>query len=98
MAPRRSRRRNSMSTHRRGETKLSFTRAGDCMRFIVPLLALLLLGHTAQADSGAVIVTTSGKVAERDQSLAMDAAQNRLRAAGWEFVSKPLTSKEVQAV
>lgn len=68
------------------------------MRFIVPLLALLLLGHTALADSGTVIVTTSGKVAERDQSLAMDAAQNRLRAAGWEFVSKPLTSKEVQAV
>src|SRR6185436_15217995 len=27
-----------------------------------------------------------------------DAVQNRLRAAGWEFTSKPLTPKETQAV
>ncbi len=70
------------------------------MRLIGLFLASLitLVCHTALADSGAVIVTASGKVAERDRSLALDATQNRLRQAGWEFTSKPLTAKEVQAV
>src|SRR6188474_3831042 len=69
------------------------------MRLIVfALTSLLLVGHTARADSGAVIVTATGKVAERDRSLAEDATEKRLRDAGWEFTSKPLSPKEVQAV
>ena len=70
------------------------------MRSIVPFLALFLalLGRTALADPGALIVSTSGKVAERDRSLAMDAAENRLRAAGWEFSSQRLTSREIETV
>jgi hypothetical protein len=68
------------------------------MRSIAVLLTLLLIRHTALADSATVIVTTSGKIAERDRTLAMDAAQNRLRAAGWEFTGNPLTSREVEVV
>jgi hypothetical protein len=70
------------------------------MRSIVPLLSLLipLIGRTALADSGALIVSTSGKVADRDRSLAMDAAETRLRAAGWEFSSARLTSREIEAI
>jgi len=72
------------------------------MRSIVANLALLLLlllfGHRALADSGAVIVSASSKVAERDRSLALAAAENRLRAAGWDLASKPFTEREIEAI
>jgi hypothetical protein len=70
------------------------------MRTIVAFLALFLplLGRTAVADSGAVIVSATSKIAERDRTLTQNAAENRLRAAGWELTSKPLTAKEIEAV
>lgn len=68
------------------------------MRPLLAILALLLAAPAARADPGTVIVTTNGKVADRDRALAMGAAETRLRAAGWEFVAKPLTPREVQAV
>src|SRR5437868_2393443 len=100
MVPKTRKQRNSTSTCQRDETKPLSTRRGDSMRSIVPFLALLvpLLGRTALADPGALIVNTSGKVAERDRSLAMNAAENRLRTAGWEFRSQRLTSREIEAV
>lgn len=70
------------------------------MRSFLACLALLLplLGRTALADSGAVIVSANSKVAERDRSLALTAAERRLQAAGWELTRKPLTAKEIEAV
>jgi len=70
------------------------------MRLIVASLALFLglLGHTALADTGAIIVSANSRVAERDRSLAMHAAADRLRAAGWNIADKPLTPKEIEAV
>lgn len=70
------------------------------MRSIVANLALLLplLCRTALADSGAVIVSATSKVAERDRSLALAAAENRLRAAGWDLISKPFTEREREAI
>jgi hypothetical protein len=68
------------------------------MQSIVAFLALILslLPRAALADSGAVIV--SGKVAERDRTLAMGAAEDRVRASGWELVGQPFTAKEVDGV
>ncbi len=70
------------------------------MRSFLAYLALLLplIGRTALADPGAVIVSANSKVAERDRSLALSAAEKRLQAAGWELTSKPLTAKEIEAV
>jgi hypothetical protein len=70
------------------------------MRSIVTTLALLLalLGRTARAEPGAVIVSANTRVAERDRSLAMRVAEDRLRAAGWDLVVKPLTAKEIEAI
>src|ERR1043166_4830844 len=70
------------------------------MRSIVAPLALTLalLGRTSFADPGAVIVSANSRVAERDRSLAMHVAEDQLRAAGWDLVTKPLTAKEVEAI
>lgn len=70
------------------------------MRSIVPPLVLLvtLLGRTALGEPGAVIVSANSRVTERDRSLAMHVAEDQLRAAGWELVAKPLTTKEVEAI
>jgi hypothetical protein len=70
------------------------------MRIILLLFAslVMLVCSPAFAESGTVIITAGAKIADRDRSLAMNAAQARLREAGWEFTSQPLTTKEVQAV
>jgi hypothetical protein len=70
------------------------------MRSIMTLLALLLplVARTALADTGAVIVSGTSRIAERDRTLALNAAQERLQAAGWELTTKPLTAKEIDAV
>jgi PEGA domain len=70
------------------------------MRPIVTILAVLLsfVARTALADTGAVIVSANSRIAERDRTLALNAAAERLRAAGWELTNKPLTAKEIEAV
>jgi hypothetical protein len=70
------------------------------MRLITTVLTLLLslVGRAALADTGAVIVSATSRIAERDRTLALNAATERLRAAGWELTTKPLTAKEIEAV
>lgn len=70
------------------------------MRSILTLLALLisLVARTALADTGAVIISAASRIVERDRTLALNAATERLRAAGWELTTKPLTAKEIEAV
>jgi PEGA domain len=89
-----------MSPYRREKKKPSYTSRGDSMRLIVVTVSLLLafIGRTAFADSGAVIVSGTSRVAERDRALAMRMATERLRAAGWTIADKSLAPKEIEAV
>lgn len=76
------------------------------MRPIVVVLALILNlpGQAVRAESakpgepGVVFISAGSRVAERDRTLAMEAAETRLRAAGWDLATKPFSPKEVDAV
>jgi hypothetical protein len=67
------------------------------MRAIATFIALsFLLLPRAFAETGAVVV--SGKVDERDQTLAKHAAEQSVRAAGWVLDTKPLSARDINAI
>jgi PEGA domain len=71
------------------------------MRSTVILLALLsfLLPRGARADQvGAGAIVISGKIGDREQSVAAAAAETSVRAAGWSLSPKPFSAKERDAV
>ena len=63
-----------------------------------PLAALAERAPDTRTTSSAVLVTTAGKLTERDRALAAGAAEASVRGAGWSLTSKPFSARESEAV